>query len=72
MTATNIIVISCFVLIVVAFFVAGLIQVMQVVLTRFSKNTSSVDDLFTGESLSETVSDDSAIAAAIVIAKQTV
>lgn len=70
MTATNIIVISCFVLIVVAFFVAGLIQVMQVVLTRFSKNTPS--DLSTGESLSETASDDSAIAAAIVIAKQTV
>jgi cytoskeletal protein RodZ len=72
MTATNIIVISCFVLIVVAFFVAGLIQVMKAVLTRFSKNTPSVADLSTGESLSETASDDYAIAAAIVIAKQTV
>jgi hypothetical protein len=54
--------------IVISFFVAGLIQLMGMILTRFAKETETQTAAMIEPSLDDTSSSDATVAAAVVIA----
>ncbi|HBF37081.1 MAG TPA: hypothetical protein DDW50_07155 [Firmicutes bacterium] len=69
MNGWTVAIVSYMIAIVISFFVAGLIQVMGTILTRFSKNNDAVTET-AGIEASADVAPDAAVAAAIVIAKK--
>jgi Na+-transporting methylmalonyl-CoA/oxaloacetate decarboxylase gamma subunit len=73
MNGMTVAVVSYIIAIIISFFVAGLIQIMGSILTRYAKDTPSTDEASSMDSSSENnLSDDTAVAAAIVIAKQNI
>jgi Na+-transporting methylmalonyl-CoA/oxaloacetate decarboxylase gamma subunit len=69
MNGLTVAVTSYFIAIVISFFVAGLIQLMGVVLTHFSKNKTNVNSINAVSDVPVASSDDATIAAVIAIAK---
>ena len=72
MNGMTVAVVSYIIAIIISFFVAGLIQIIGSILNRFSKDTPSEGEMMNVESSENIFSDDAAVAAAIVIAKQNI
>ncbi len=73
MNGMTVAVVSYIIAVIISFFVAGLIQVMGTILTRYTKDAPSTDEVSSVDSSSaNNLSDDAAVAAAIVIAKQNI
>lgn len=73
MNGMTVAVVSYIIAVIISFFVAGMIQVMGSILTRYAKDVPATNEVIdAGSPSGDDLSDDAAVAAAIVIAKQNI